>query len=37
MSEDKTGLAALKETAKRVLGDREVDVYLGYRVRLGVR
>ena len=37
MSEEETGLAALRETAERVLGDRDVDVYLGYRVRLGVR
>jgi hypothetical protein len=37
MSEEETGVAALRETAQRVLGDREVDIYLGYRVRLGVK
>jgi SAM-dependent methyltransferase len=37
MSEEETGVAALRETAERVLGDREVDIYLGYRVRLGVK
>jgi SAM-dependent methyltransferase len=37
MTEEDLGLAALRETARRVLGDREVDIYLGYRVRLGVR
>ena len=36
-TEEEIGLAALRETAHRVLGDREVDIYLGYRVRLGVR
>jgi SAM-dependent methyltransferase len=36
-TEDELGLAALRETAERVLGDREVDIHLGYRVRLGVR
>jgi len=36
-SEDELGLKALRETAHRVLGDGEVDIYLGYRVRLGVR
>ena len=36
-TEEELGLAALRETAQRVLGDREVDIYLGYRVRLGVK
>jgi SAM-dependent methyltransferase len=36
-TEEEIGLAALRETAHRVLGEREVDIYLGYRVRLGVR
>jgi SAM-dependent methyltransferase len=36
-TEEEIGLAALRETAHRVLGDREVDIYLGYRVRLGVK
>ena len=36
-TEEEIGVEALRETADRVLGDREVDIYLGYRVRLGVR
>jgi SAM-dependent methyltransferase len=36
MTEEETGLAALREAAERALGDREVELYLGYRVRLGV-
>ena len=36
-SEEEIGLEALRETARRALGDREVDIYLGYRVRLGIR
>ena len=36
-TEEEVGVGALRETADRVLGDREVDIYLGYRVRLGVR
>jgi SAM-dependent methyltransferase len=36
-TEEELGVAALRETAERVLGDREVDIYLGYRVRLGVK
>ena len=36
-TEEELGVAALRETAQRVLGDREVDIYLGYRVRLGVK
>jgi len=37
MTEEETGLAALREAAQRALGDRKVDFYLGYRVRLGVK
>ena len=36
-SEEELGLAALRETAARALGEDEVDLYLGYRVRLGVK
>ena len=36
-SEDELGLTALRETAERTLGDGEEEIYLGYRVRLGVR
>ena len=36
-TEEEIGMEALRETADRVLGDREVEIYLGYRVRLGVR
>ena len=37
LSEEDIGLAQLRETAARVLGDREVPWFLGYRVRLGVK
>jgi SAM-dependent methyltransferase len=37
MSEEEVGLAALREAADRALGEREVEMFLGYRVRLGVR
>lgn len=37
VSEDEVGLAALREAVARTLGDREVEMFLGYRVRLGVR
>ena len=37
VSEEEIGLAALREVASRALGDREVELLLGYRVRLGVR
>jgi SAM-dependent methyltransferase len=37
VSEEEIGLAALREAASRALGDREVELLLGYRVRLGVR
>jgi SAM-dependent methyltransferase len=36
-TEQEIGLAALRETADRVLGDRAVDIQLGYRIRLGVK
>ena len=36
-TEEEIGLADLRATAERVLRDRELDIYLGYRVRLGVR
>jgi SAM-dependent methyltransferase len=37
MSEEDTGLAALRETAERALGDAEVDLIIGYRVRFAVK
>lgn len=37
VSEADVALAALREAATRVLGEREVEIFLGYRVRLGVR
>jgi SAM-dependent methyltransferase len=36
-TDEELGVAALRDTAERVLGEREVDIYLGYRVRLGVK
>jgi SAM-dependent methyltransferase len=36
-SEEELGLAALREAAERALGDRTVDIFVGYRIRLGVR
>jgi hypothetical protein len=36
-SEDELGLTALREAADRALGDREAEIFLGYRIRLGVR
>ena len=36
-SEEEIGLAALREAAAWALGEREVELFLGYRVRLGVR
>ncbi len=36
-SEEEIGLAALREVAARALGEREVEIFLGYRVRLGVK
>jgi SAM-dependent methyltransferase len=37
VSEEDVGLAALREAADRALGEREVELFLCYRVRLGVR
>jgi SAM-dependent methyltransferase len=37
MSEEEAGLTALREAAYGALGDREVDIFFGYRIRLGVR
>jgi SAM-dependent methyltransferase len=37
VSEEEVGLAELRNVAGRVLGERDVDLYLGYRVRLGVK
>ena len=37
VSEDELGLAQLREAAAAALGDREVEMFLGYRVRLGVK
>jgi SAM-dependent methyltransferase len=37
MSEEELGLAQLRETARRVLGDREVSWFMCYRVRFGVK
>jgi SAM-dependent methyltransferase len=37
VSEEDIGLAALRQTAARTLGEREVEMIFGYRVRLGVR
>jgi SAM-dependent methyltransferase len=37
VSEEELGLAALREAAARALGEREVEMFLCYRVRLGVR
>jgi ubiquinone/menaquinone biosynthesis C-methylase UbiE len=36
-SEEELGLAQLREAAAAALGDREVELFLGYRVRLGVK
>jgi SAM-dependent methyltransferase len=36
-SEDELGLTNLRETAERSLGAREAEIFLGYRIRLGVR
>jgi ubiquinone/menaquinone biosynthesis C-methylase UbiE len=36
-SEEELGVAALREVAARELADREVDLFLGYRVRLAVK
>jgi SAM-dependent methyltransferase len=37
VSEEELGLAQLREAAADALGDREVEMFLGYRVRLGVK
>lgn len=37
VSEEELGLASLRETAQRVLGDGEVSWFMCYRVRLGVK
>jgi SAM-dependent methyltransferase len=37
VSEEEAGLAGLREAATGALGGREVPIYLGYRVRLGVK
>jgi SAM-dependent methyltransferase len=36
-SEEEIGLAALREAAVRALGEDEVEMFLGYRVRLGIK
>jgi SAM-dependent methyltransferase len=37
VSEEQLGLAQLREVAERVLGDREVGMFLCYRARLGIK
>jgi len=37
MSEEETGLAALREAAERALGEAEVEFVMGYRVRFAVK
>jgi hypothetical protein len=36
-SEEELGLTALREAAASALGEREIDLFLGYRVRLAVK
>ena len=36
-TEKEIGLTALREAAGRALGEDEVELFLGYRVRLGIR
>jgi SAM-dependent methyltransferase len=36
-SEDEVGLSALRDAAERSVGDREAEIFLGYRIRLGVK
>ncbi len=36
-TEEEIGLAALRETSERALGERDVETFHGYRVRLGVK
>jgi SAM-dependent methyltransferase len=37
VSEEEVGLAALREVAAKALGDREVDIFISYRARIGVK
>lgn len=37
MTEEEVGLAALREVSARALGDREAEMFLCYRVRIGVK
>jgi SAM-dependent methyltransferase len=37
VSEEEMGLAGLREAGHRALGDREVEIFLCYRARLGIR
>jgi SAM-dependent methyltransferase len=37
VNEEELGLAQLRQAAAAALGDRDVEMFLGYRVRLGVR
>ena len=37
VAEEEIGLAQLRKAAESALGDREVELFLGYRVRLGVK
>jgi hypothetical protein len=37
VSEEEVGLAGLREAAENALGGRDVELFLCYRVRLGVR
>jgi SAM-dependent methyltransferase len=37
LSEDEAGLTALREAADRALGDHETEIFIGYRIRLGVK
>jgi len=36
LSEEEAGLTALREAANRALGDREAEIFIGYRIRLGI-
>ena len=37
LSDEEVGLTALRDAANRALGDREAEIFVGYRIRLGVR
>jgi SAM-dependent methyltransferase len=37
LSEEELGLTALRDAANRALGDREAEIFVGYRIRIGVR